>query len=268
MLLLLCGSAGAESLRLGVHPYLPATELVGRFTPLARYLEERLGRPVEIVIAATYEAHIERIAANDLTLAFLGPVPYVLLTDSHGPLPVLAVLEIEGRARFHGAVITREDTPLRSLADLAGKSVAFVDPNSTMGYVVPRYLLAQHGVTLDDLAGHKFLNSHDNVALGVLMGQYDAGAVKDETLDRYRPRGLRALAITPDIPEHVFVAGYHVKPALVEALRAALLALPQAPGGDDILRAIKADLTGLAPVVDADYDGLRQMTDLAPARRE
>lgn len=251
--------ASAEPLKLGIHPYLPASELVDRFTPLARYLEERLDRPVEITIASTYEAHVERIANDEVSIAFLGPVSYVNLVEDHGAPPALAVLEIAGRTRFHGVIVTREASGLRTLADLPGTRFAFGDPYSTMGYVVPRHVMQQHGVRLQDLGGHDFLNSHDNVALGVLIGRYDAGAVKDETFDKYRPRGLRALAVTPETPEHIFVAAYRTKPALVAALREALLALPQSAQGAAILRAIKPDLTGLAPARVEDYDALRIM---------
>ncbi|SCZ59983.1 phosphate/phosphite/phosphonate ABC transporter substrate-binding protein [Thiohalomonas denitrificans] len=259
VLLSIFGIAGAEPLKLGVHPYLPATELVSRFTPLAEYLEDTLERPVEIVVSSSYESHIEQVATGEFTLALLGPIPYVVLTRDHGTPPILAALQIDGHAMFHGVIITREESPLQRLEDLAGRKFAFVDPNSTMGYVVPLSILERHGIPLEKLDRHAFLNSHENVAIGVLLGRYDAGAVKDETYGKYRDRGLRALAVTSDIPEHLFVAGYQVEPQLVKSLRAALLKLPQTPDGEEVLRAIKPDLTGLVPIHNRQYDALRQM---------
>jgi len=66
-------------------------------------------------------------------------------------------------------------------------------------------MMRQAGVTIDKLAGHAFLKNHHNVALGVLLGNFDAGAVKEDVFDEYRQQGLKTLKKTPPISEHLFV---------------------------------------------------------------
>lgn len=102
-------SFAAEPLKLGVHPYLPATELVERFTPLAEYLEEKTGRPVEVVISKDYAYHIDLIGNDELDIAYMGPASYVKMVEKYGRKPLLARLEVGGLPMFQGTIISRKD---------------------------------------------------------------------------------------------------------------------------------------------------------------
>ena len=253
-------SADDKALTLWIHPYLPATELTRRFSPLAAYLAKAIGRPVDIRIQKSYQAHLDFIGRDLADIAYVGPANYVYVTDQYGPKPLLAKLEIEGKPFFHGVIIVRQDAPILTLADLAGKSFAFGDPNSTMSYVVPSAMMAAAGVGLDRLAHHDYLGSHHDVALAVLGGYFDAGAVKDEVFHAYQNRGLKALAITPPIPPHLFLTRADLPPALVSQLRAALLAInTMLPNKENILTAIEDSATSLLPVTDHDYHELRSL---------
>ncbi len=252
-------SFAAEPLKLGIHPYLPATELVERFTPLAEYLEEKIGRPVEVIISKDYAYHIDLIGNDELDIAYMGPASYVKLVEKYGKKPLLARLEVGGLPMFQGVIITRKDCACKSLSDLAGMSFAFGDPDSTMSHLVPRYMLIEAGIGLDKLGGYEFLKSHHNVALGVLMGQFQAGAVKEEVFYEYKERGLKALAWTPEISEHVFVTSNKLSARTIEALREAMLDLKNEPVGKAVMSSLKQDVTALVPASDSDYENLRKI---------
>ena len=126
-----------------------------------------------------------------------------------------------------------------------------------MSSVIPRYMLHEEGVGLGQLAGYRFIYNHENVALGVLTGDFDAGAVKEEVFERYRARGLKAIAYSPEVSEHVFVARQSLDPDLVEALREAMLELRSKDPSGRIRGSIKEDMTGVVPAQDSDYDTLR-----------
>jgi phosphonate transport system substrate-binding protein len=261
LLLFTCPStAGArEGMTLAVHPYLAAAELVDRFTPLTNYLSERLGMEVTLELSADYAEHLEKIGTDRVEIAYLGPASYVSLVDTYGGKPILGRLVTAGTPTIQGVIIVRGDSPFTSLADLKGKKFAFGDPQSTMGHLVPRYMLHQEGIDLEDLAGHAFIRNHHNVALGVLMGDFDAGAVKEEIYQEFRKMGIRDLAKTPVIAEHLFVTSSKLPPATIAALRQYLFDLQETPQGREILSAIQADVTGMAPVTDEDYDEMRRI---------
>ena len=108
---------------------------------------------------------------------------------------------------------------------------------------------------------YQFLKSHENVALGVLVGAFDAGAVKQEVFDEYKEKGLKSLALTPAVAEHLFVVSRKLDNNLLSSLRQALNKLKDSPAGREILSTIKPSITGFLPVSDADYDSLRFMID-------
>ena len=244
---------------LAVHPYLPSNELRQRFEPLAAYLGRAMGRQVVIRIGRNYDDHINAIGTNSVDIAFIGPAEYTIMVSKFGLKPLLARIAPKGKAILEGVIITRKESPLRSVADLRGKRFAFGDPESTMGTLVPGYFLQKAGVPLTSLASYENLASHKNVALGVLAGDYDAGAVKTEVFEELESRGLRILATLPSVPEHLFITRSDLPPAQVQVLRQALLELKNKPDGPAIMQAIHKDMTEMSPATEGDYQNLRDM---------
>ena len=253
---------------LAVHPYLPSEEIQRRFTPLAEYLGRVLGRQVVVRVGQDYEAHIAAIGTNSVDMAFMGPAPYIKLVQRYGQKPLLGRIETNGKPYLSGTIITRTDSSLRSIADLRGKTFAFGDPDSTMSSLIPRYVLLQAGVPLKALARYEHLGAHKNVALGVLGGDYDAGAVKIEVFDEFASRGLRVLAALPPVSEHLFVTRGDMPPEQVRMLREALLKVKAAPNGEAIIKAINQEVTGIVPVADRDYDNLRTILHTLEVTRD
>ncbi len=248
-----------QALRLGVHPYLPATELLQRFTPMADFLAQQIGRKIVIRIARDYQEHIDQVGQDALDVAYLGPAPYVMVVDKYGVKPLLGRLEVNGKPFFRGAIVIRHDSPLNRLEDLKGQRFAFGDRYSTMSHLVPRHVMWKAAVSVENLASFEYLNSHHNVALGVLMGDFDAGAVKEEVLEHYQAKGLRSLAMTPPISEHLFVGATSLPDSTLNHLRHSLYALAEHNAGLEIIKAIKSSATAIVPVSDADYDNLREI---------
>lgn len=248
-----------DQLTICIHPYASSTVLYQAFTPLTEYLSEKLGKPLTIHIATDYESHITSIGTDKYGIGYLGPASYVNLVDRYGKKRILGRQAINGKPTFQGKVIVRQDSKISSLADLAGKRFAFGDPNSTMSHLVPRYMLLEAGIGVEDLAEYKFLGNHTNVALGVLSGDFDAGAVKEAVFYKYEPRGLKAIATTPALSEHLFVASDSMPESMVNVLRSALLEAHLSEQGLSAIQAIKPNISAFVPAQDSDYDNLREI---------
>jgi phosphonate transport system substrate-binding protein len=242
---------------MAIHPYLPFQELQQRYQPLADYLTESLDKQVIVRVGRDYGEHIAHIGTDRVDIAYLGPATYVHLVEKYGKKPLLARLEINGKPVFRGYLVTRTNSDVVDLDSLRGKRFAFGDPASTMSHLVPRYLMLEAGLDASDLLDYQFLGSHENVALAVLSGIFDAGAVKEEVLESYKNKGLRAFTESPPFSEHLFVASSKVAPDMVQTMRNAMYRLSETKGGHEILNGIKQGVTGLVPVDDADYDNLR-----------
>ena len=127
-------------------------------------------------------------------------------------------------------------------------------------------MLINAGVDVSKLAGYQFTGSHDNVAVGVLAGDFDAGAVKEEVFYKFRSRGLEELVSTPEIPEHLFVARSGLPERRIDALRSAFSRLDKDPKGQEILGSIKKGIDSMRMAEDSDYDGLRKILAVLAAR--
>ncbi len=242
---------------LAVHPYLPFQELQKRYLPLANYLQKALGREVVVRIGRDYGEHITHIGKDRVDIAYLGPATYIRLVEKYGRKPLLARLEVNGEPVFHGYLVTSPHSGVSDIQSLRGKRFAFGDPASTMSHLVPRHMLLDDGIDVGDLADYQFLGSHKNVALAVLSEAFDAGAVKEEVMEYYKDRGLKAFAKSAPFSEHLFVARSDAPDHFVEAVRKALCQMSDTEEGRTILRTIKHSVTSLVPVDDADYDNLR-----------
>ncbi|MEG3638042.1 phosphate/phosphite/phosphonate ABC transporter substrate-binding protein [Magnetococcus sp. PR-3] len=258
---------GAPSpLLLAVHPYLSRDELLHRYTPLADYLATELHRPVAVRIGTSYQDHLYHIAHDKVDIALLGPATYVNMRQQYGNKPLLSRFAIRGLPFFQGRIVVRKNSKIKTIKDLKSHLFAFGDPKSTMSHLVPRHMLRSQGVTVSELAGYAFLGSHHNVALSVLAGDFDAGAVKDEVYQTFKARGLRLLASTPEISEHLFAARNNLDPELMEQIRQAMFKMSQNQQGAEILAGIKKHLTALVPVRKQNYDQLADLlNDLADA---
>lgn len=256
----------AEPVVIGVHPYLSASEIINRFSPLSEHLAVALNRPVEISVSPNYENHIKRIAEDTVDIAYIGPAAYVALTDAHGPQTLLARLSVNGTPEFYGYIVVRTDSLLSRVKNLQGKRFAFGDEKSTMSHLVPFAMLMEARVSKQDLAHHEFVGSHENVALSVLAGAFDAGGVKEEIYHAYRDKGLRALAKSPPVSEHLFVASTRISDKEVEVVRKALLSIAATAKGLEAVKAIKSTVNDLVAVTDADYDPLRKMIAISRSK--
>ncbi len=256
---LLCHADTNNYFTLAVHPYLSHDELKKRFSPLAEYLTETVGITFTLRIGKNYRDLIDNIGQDMVDVAYMGPAPYVQMVEGYGKKPILAQLETNYSPFYKGMIVVRADSPFKRIKDLKGHYFAFGDRLSTMSHLLPRLILHEAGVTPENLGGITFVNSHYNVALGVLAGDFDAGALKEGVYQTFRAQGLRALAITPNIPEHLFVARSDMPPATSQKIRHSLKKLAETPLGLMILKTIHNNATGIVDGSDTDYDQLRQL---------
>jgi phosphonate transport system substrate-binding protein len=176
--------------------------------------------------------------------------PLVAIELERGGLAKIALCcSRAGQKTYHCALFTRHASPIEKLADLAGRHVAWVDPHSSAGYLVPRLKLSSAGFNPMALfARESFLGSHERVACAVLAGEADAGATY-LSLDQRTKRPISAgwleagaaingaliLATAGPIPADAIVLSTRLpadqRAALTEQLAALPGALPESVGG-------------------------------------
>ncbi len=141
--------AGEKTIRFGLIPSEDAVKLLKDSAPFIAALEKALGMKVKPFVAMDYSAVIEALKSNKLEIAFLGPASYVLAKDKVGAeIDAVArgIMKKTGKSSYRGLIISHPDSGINTLQDLKGKTFAFVDPASTSGNFVPRYVFDKNGI--------------------------------------------------------------------------------------------------------------------------
>src|SRR3546814_520787 len=141
-------------------------------------MSERLGIPVELYPASDYAGVMQGLISKNLEYAGLGSAGYagIHVQDPEAVEPLLTTQQIDDSTGYYSVLYVRADSPYKTLEDLKGKSLAFADPNSTSGYLVPAFELKENGFKPDEFFGRPgFAGGHEQGVVAVLNNQYDAG---------------------------------------------------------------------------------------------
>lgn len=209
----------------GVIPRYNPMLMYRSYQPLMDYLTEHTSYHFEMKLARNYTEAVKLMRTGVTPIASLGDVTFVEAFHLFAAIPILKPLNADGNPYYRSIIILPEDSPLRSLQDLRGKTFAFGDSHSTSGNLIPRHYLYRHGITLFDLGSYENLPSHDAVVKAVLKHQVDAGAVKDVVARRYERHGLRFLESSELIPSVPIVVRPDAPEPLVREVKQALLAI-------------------------------------------
>ncbi len=171
--------APAPPLIMGVIPYLPEQMLKREFRSLTQYLARNLGRDVQLNFAIDYESLGKLLDLDKIQIAWFSSNSFDALKGEK-PWQALCRPLRDGAVRHRGAIIVREDSGIKTLADLRGKRFAYVDPHSGTGFVMPNRLFRSQNIDpLRFFSEVTFTGNHSTSISGVLQGQYDAAAVYD-----------------------------------------------------------------------------------------
>lgn len=141
-------------------------------------LESRLKLPVELYPASDYAGVMQGLISKNLEYAGLGSSGYagISIQDPDAVEPLVTVEQVDGSLGYYSVMYVRADSPYQSLDDLKGKTLAFADPNSTSGYLVPSYELKASGFDPKTFFSNTgFGGGHEQAVVAVLNDQYDAG---------------------------------------------------------------------------------------------
>ena len=255
-----------KTIYFGVIPRDNPRIMYEKYQPLLDYLAERTPYAYELVLKKNYEETVNALGSGEMDVALLGPLTYLEAHARYGALGILKSRGPDGAPDYKCVIITKKDSPIRSLMDLKGKSVAFASSKSTSGNLIPRYLLANAGIHLSDLSDYTNFDYHDSVVKAVLKGQYDAGAVRDAVARKYQKLGIDILAESVAIPTGPLVAGPGTPYAVIENIKRALLELnPEDGNGAKILHRLDDDFrSGFTEATDGDYGDIRAKINAVP----
>ena len=200
------------------------------------YLSKSTAKPVEAIVPISSAVIYEGLKNGSVDIAYLSSTAAARLVET-GDIDILLADLIDGKPSYESYWIGRKDAPYDSVADLAGKPIAFSSRTSTSGFLIPTWDLYKKGL-IDLESGPAGFFGEDNVFYGVgyvsaaervLDGTAEAAAVsyyvldKDKHLSAEQRAQLKVIDTQGPVPSHVIVIRNAINEADRDTLRTAFL---------------------------------------------
>lgn len=190
-----------KEFRIGILGGENTQDRLKQYDGFQKLLEAKLGVPVKLFPAADYAGVMQGIAAGQLEAAEFGASGFAgTWLDCKCVEPIIVPQEKDGSTFYYSVMVTRKDSGITSIDEMKGHSLAFADPNSTSGYLIPSATLKTKGINLKDGAYFSktgFAGGHEQGVVAMLNHQYDACVTwtsgQGEKEDGYSRGNLRSM---------------------------------------------------------------------------
>ncbi len=245
-----------------------ADVILASATAITDVVSEKTGLVIESQVPVSFIAAVEAMCAGEAHAGALNTFSYVLAHE-RGCADVDLVSERFGSTFYTGQIITRADSGITSIEDLAGKTFCRPDPDSTSGWIIPSIAMRAAGINPDtDLAEVIDAGGHTGVVRAVYNGDCDAGStftdartnVAEEFPDVNEV--VVVIATSPEIPNDTVSYRPDVPAEIVDAISGALLSMTEDEAEMEILAALYS-WSGLQKVEDSFFDPFRQTLEAA-----
>ncbi|MBX3265571.1 MAG: phosphate/phosphite/phosphonate ABC transporter substrate-binding protein [Acidobacteria bacterium] len=228
-------AAAGQKLVVALKPDKNPDQMIAERDAAAKFLSEKLGRPVEVIIPLSAAVINEGFSNGTIDLGYLSGTDLINAKDAE----LLLVGEINGKTTYKSYWLSLKEKPYSSVNDLKGKPIAFASRTSTSGYVMPLWDLRQKGLISEKADPEEFFGK-GNVFFGtgyvsaverVLSGEAEAAAVSYYVLDENKHltdeqrAKLKKVAEQGDVPTHIIAIRKSLSGPERDKLKAALLAM-------------------------------------------
>jgi phosphonate transport system substrate-binding protein len=238
------------------------------------YLEKNTPYKYEVTIPQSFIAVVEAFGTKRADVAAINTFGYVLANKKYGVEARLTVLR-HGSDTYQSQFIVKAGSSIKTIEDLANKKIAFVEPASMSGYILPLKTLKDKKIEPKETV---FAGKHDNVVSMVYNGQVEAGATfysppskDDKGVEKMEDARRLVLTQYPDVEKKVTILSLSdsikndpiiFRKEIAEEMKSkiidAMISFVATPDGKEAFKAIYG-VTEIKKATDADYDGIRAM---------
>lgn len=253
-------SQAQETIRFAVTDIDGAESLQREFGPFKAAFEKLTDLKVQFFAVSGRTAAVEAMSAGQLDFVLTGPAEYVVFKARTQAVPVVGWQ----RPDYFSQIAVLASGPIKTVADLKGKTISFGEIGSTSQHLGPAQALADFGLKYN--VDYKPVFVKRNVAVEAMKrGDIAAIGLNLTHLQRIRESdaktGFAVVARGRDLPNDVMIASPKVKPETVAKIRKVFL-----DHGAELMKAVTTGtddnrkfLGGvfLPEVKDTDYDYVR-----------
>lgn len=238
---------------IGVVPQFEALRTAKIWQPILDEIKHLSGVKLELKASPTIPKFEKQIYDGEFDFAYMSAYHAIMANKKQGYLPLLR----DNDHSLIGIIVVKKDSPIQSVSELDGKTVAFPSPNALGATLLPR---AEFDRKFNIKVNELYVKSHSSVYLNVLLGKTAAGGGVQKTLSQQPEKirdNLRILYQTSAVPTHPLTAHPRVSSSVREKVKAAFLKLGNSEKGKALLN--KIPVKKIVPTSIEDYQPLKEM---------
>lgn len=227
-------SHAEENYTWAVVPHFTGTVVHRDWTPLLKAIEKDTGYKITLTLYDSIPAFEIAFLAGRPDFAYMNPYHAVMAKKMQGYEPLVR----DETSRLTGIVVSRINSGIDSVNDLAGKDIVFPSPNAFAASLYVRALLTENEKLQFTPV---YTQTHSNAYRYVLVGKIPASGGVLRTLRRERPEvqsELKVIYETPGTASHPIVFHKRVPKHAAQAVQKAVFDYSRTEDGKKILEAI------------------------------
>lgn len=250
-------------------PSVDAKVLSDNSKILKDYLEKNTPYKFQVIIPQSFAAVVKAFGDRQADVAAINTHGYYSAHNQYGVEARLTVIR-NGLATYQSQFLAHANSKIKSLNDLAGKKVAFVDPESMSGYLMPLKTLKDRKIEPKEIV---LALKHDAVVSMIYQRQVDAGATyygppQEGNLEDARrllknqypdiEEKVKVVELSDPIPNDPIVFRKDLPEEIKEKIVNALLQFVASSEGQKAVDSMFG-ATNFKKATDADYETVREM---------
>ena len=249
-----------DVLKIALLPDENASNIIKKHTKFKNYLENKIGKKIELVITADYSSMVEAIRFKRIHIGYFGPLSYAIAKSKTNITPFV-VREKNGKTTYNSIIIGNKSLNIKEISDIKNMTFGYGDVVSTSSHLIPKKILTDFG--LEERKDYKgvFLGAHDAVAIAVNNGNLAAGGlslpiykllIKNNIIQKEK---INEITISKDYPQYPWVYINELDYKLKKNIQKAFINLKD----KEILK--QFDSTSFKPTDDSHYDIIRKLSN-------
>ena len=241
----------------GVLPIISTKKLVARFSPLVDYLSKETGVKIRLETAPDFKTFMQRTQEKRYDLLFTAPHFYYLAQRQADYRVIVRIAAPEMKA----VIVTKKDSPIKTLDDLKGKKLSITDPLALATLMVRNHLV-KAGINPEKDLSLVTTPNHSAALHSAKIDLSDAAGLMLPPFKRAAPEvqaAMRIIATTDGVPHMPIAVSESMPQPLVDQIKNALIALKDRKEAQTILKPMT--WPGFMAVNSEVYDGLGWAVD-------
>lgn len=252
---------GKRVVKICVQPEYSIHVVSQKYSLLYKYLADQTGYDIRVVAAMNDDRYLPTLEAQQVDIGIQNALAYVTLVKTKGAYPLARMVGPDGSTSYRGLILARQDSSIKGIADIRGRTVAAPSRKSAGGFLAQALFCSRHGIDVNKDLRLLLVDTHEAVVQAVYRGKADLGFAREDSIplveDKIDIHKLKTIAYTNYYPGWCTAAFAHTPAEVAQNISRALLNLDRGnPEHQRILEAI--GIAGFREASDAEYDLMRK----------